>query len=262
MSGFITLHRDIQDHWIFKDPEQFRAWVIMLMAANWEPREVPCGTYVTKCDRGQFIRSQEQLAEMFGWTRSKVQRFLKLLTNANMIRSETAHKANKITVVNYSTYQDMRSNNDQKMINRRSEDDQKMGTENHYNNINHNKPCEEQGPLNDSFFEKKTNEDPVDIQTPDPLNFLAGKLNKFIPRDPEEKRDCLAKWSYVIGEYGLESCEAAYKKAQEQIAKEGKSYVYPEMIAAHARLNQPVEKTDQEKEWEEIPDDIRKQLGL
>jgi len=111
------------------------------MAANWARVEVPCGVHITICERGQCIRSQEQWAEIFGknWNRSKVQRFFKLLQNASMIRTENAHKAIKLTVVNYNAYQDVRSDNAHKMSTKRAQDEHKMSTDNNTNNNNHYK---------------------------------------------------------------------------------------------------------------------------
>jgi len=169
VSGFITLHRDIQRHWIWDDAEHLKAWCAILMACNWEEREVPCGTKVTICERGQCIRSQEQWAKLFGknWDRSKVQRFFKLLKSANMIRTETAHKALKLTVINYSNYQDQRSDNERNLSTKRAQDEQKMSTENNYNHYNKDEEANASSspsPEIEFFINKSCYVPPVDAQ--------------------------------------------------------------------------------------------------
>lgn len=175
MSGFITLNRDIQKHWIHDNADHFMAWCDILMACNWERREIPCGTAVTICERGECIRSQEQWAKLFGknWDRSKVQRFFKLLKSAHMIRTKVAHKALKLTVVNYDAYQDVRSHNERNVSATCAQDERNVSTENHYNNNNHSKQSEQDH--HDFFTEPK---EPIEI---DPSNeWHAVKSNLWI----------------------------------------------------------------------------------
>lgn len=59
--------------------------------------------------RGQFIKTERDLAGDWGWSRSKVTRFLKLLKKCSMIVTKPAPKANRITILNYNELQQMRT---------------------------------------------------------------------------------------------------------------------------------------------------------
>lgn len=110
----------------------------------------------------------------------------------------------------------------------------------------------------DSDFWKKENVT-VDLHAPDPIKFLAGKLNKFVPRETDERTDYYAKWANVLGEFGSEACENAYKEAQQQNAKEDKRFVYPEQVHA---LCASVAVAAQPNNEERIPDELRAKYGM
>ena len=103
--GFIKVHRAIFDHEI-ADNEFCRtaAFLWMIQEAAWQN-----GT--TKV--GEFLTTQRQLAEHFGWTRKKVECFLEWLTSREMIvisRGPTkgpgrGPSPSLITICNYSKYQ-------------------------------------------------------------------------------------------------------------------------------------------------------------
>ena len=106
MSGWICLHRDIVDHWVFQDADKFRAWIDLLMMANWEPKDWCDGFEIIAIARGSFITSQVQLAERWGKSRDWVQRYLKMLMAAEMIAVKSGTRYTHITILNYSRYQD------------------------------------------------------------------------------------------------------------------------------------------------------------
>lgn len=188
MSGFITLNRDIQKHWIYDDAEQFKAWCAILMACNWERREIPNGGQVTVCERGQCIRSLDQWAAIFGktWNKYKVRRFFKLLESASMIRLDKAIKAQRLTVVNYDSYQGERNNNATESVGEtqrwRNDGATEVQQENNYNNINNYNNAN-----NEDLFAPTT--DPVEI---DPANeWHAIKSQQWVSQ--------LKKWGCKIG---------------------------------------------------------------
>lgn len=112
--GGIFLLRKIRLNPLWQDKPftQGQAWVDMLLQANHKDADVLYRHDIYHIKRGQFIRTERDLAGDWGWSRSKVTRFLNLLRRCNMIVTETAPKANLITISNYNELQKLRTNNE------------------------------------------------------------------------------------------------------------------------------------------------------
>jgi len=109
MSGWITLHRQIKDHWVYENPDYFRAWVTMLMEVNYDSHKTLIKSKLLNCERGESLLSHASWAEKFGkgWNRFKVIRFFNLLESDAMIRTKNEHVTTRLIVNNYNTYQDI-----------------------------------------------------------------------------------------------------------------------------------------------------------
>ena len=107
MSGWICLHRDIQQHWLFNfdEPEKFMAWTDLILSANHQDNKFLLKGQVVECKRGQVAMSQVTLSKRWKWSRPKVQRFLEMLKNDAMIDVKGDHLTSIITICNYSIYQ-------------------------------------------------------------------------------------------------------------------------------------------------------------
>ena len=108
MMGWIKLHRTIMKHWVFQDAEYFRAWCIILMQVNHEPKKVLIHGKIYECERGQSLLSLNSWVKEFGvnkWSIQKVRTFFKLLEKDKMINIEGSNKTTRITVCNYDDYQ-------------------------------------------------------------------------------------------------------------------------------------------------------------
>ena len=57
----------------------------------------------------QILRSIRSLAKKWSWSRSKVERFLKLLENRDMIETAGEHCVTRITISNYARYDPRKS---------------------------------------------------------------------------------------------------------------------------------------------------------
>ena len=109
--GWIAIHREIQEHWIWQDPEKLRAWIDLLLMANHEKAEIGLREGMVVVKRGQLITSIGKLAERWKWSKDRVRRFLKVLSDTNMItRVSDTHKTT-ITIVNYDKFQDKPTTN-------------------------------------------------------------------------------------------------------------------------------------------------------
>jgi len=111
--GYIYLMRSLQDHWIWEDKPvaKGQAWVDMLLWASHRDREAPAIEGFVQIKKGEFIRTQRQMGDKWGWSKNKVKRFLEVLQKANMIRLKSGTKTTHVYICQYETYRDMVLNN-------------------------------------------------------------------------------------------------------------------------------------------------------
>lgn len=142
--GAIFLHREITEHWLWKDKpfSKGQAWVDMILLANHTENKVPYNDKVTVISRGEFIRSERFLAMRWGWSKASVHRFLILLKNDSMIDIKSNQKANQISILNYNEYQEMRTKKEPKVNQKRTKSEPVV-------NLNNN---EEECIKNDNIY--------------------------------------------------------------------------------------------------------------
>jgi hypothetical protein len=105
--GWIKLNRKVLDHWIFKDAEYFRAWMVLLLEVNHAEKKTLVKKKLMTCKRGESLKSLNTWAKLFGgWSKSRVNRFFKLLEKANMIELKNETVTTRLTICNYNKYQD------------------------------------------------------------------------------------------------------------------------------------------------------------
>ncbi|NLK37111.1 MAG: hypothetical protein GX299_03390, partial [Epulopiscium sp.] len=109
--GWIKLHRPIQDHWLWEDKpfSKGQAWIDLLILANHADNKFLLGNELILVERGSFITSEYKLSERWGWSKSKVRRFLELLEKDGMIEKKSNQKRTTINIENYSVYQEART---------------------------------------------------------------------------------------------------------------------------------------------------------
>lgn len=137
MAGYIKLYRDIQKHWIWEDKPYSRgqAWTDLLFMANYKPSKFPCGDEIIEVDRGSLVTSELKLMERWGWSKTKLRAFLKLLQNDSMILKKTDRKKTIITIVNYSVYQDSETTEEPIKDQKRTDERPKKDTSNKVNKV-------------------------------------------------------------------------------------------------------------------------------
>ncbi len=109
--GWIKLSRQIQDHWIWRDPEKLKAWLDILLLANHETKKVEMRDGLVSIKRGQFVTSIDKLVERWKWSRNRVYRFLSLLEADGMVQRKANRYRTTLTVVNYGKFQDRQNTN-------------------------------------------------------------------------------------------------------------------------------------------------------
>lgn len=115
MKGYIKLHRDIVDHWLWLDPKHLKAWLYLLCKAAWEPRTIPFNKdEKVTIGRGQILTTIRQLMGQWGYYAQATLDFLNVLEKEGMITRESYAKFSIITIVNYDKYQDENEKSERK----------------------------------------------------------------------------------------------------------------------------------------------------
>lgn len=117
MSGYIKLHRGWRDNPIFKGEfSRADAWVWLLENACWRETKARIKGEIVTLQRGELTFSIRFMADAWGWSKSRVERFLCDLRAESMIETRSkigtsaGHKAGQgqsiLTICNYAKYQD------------------------------------------------------------------------------------------------------------------------------------------------------------
>ena len=116
MSGWIKVHRDIVEHWIWQDEKYFRWWMTILLSVNHETKTFPVNHELYTCNPGESFRSIEAWAGKFGCAKKTVFKFFELLKKDGMIKTKTVGSGNRrkhlLTVMNWQKYQQMETEKD------------------------------------------------------------------------------------------------------------------------------------------------------
>lgn len=106
MSGWIKLHRQIKDNWLWSDSVKFKWWIDILLSANHEDGKLLIKGVLVECKRGQCIKSLDSWAKEWRTTKRTVKRFLETLKSDQMIGLESVKVTTRVTVLQYSLYND------------------------------------------------------------------------------------------------------------------------------------------------------------
>lgn len=106
--GWIKLHRRIRDHFLSKEPRvysKYEAWLYLMMEANHAEGKALIDGRLVVVERGSFITSKLQLADLWQWSRTKVDSYLELLKIEGMLTYKSDNKKTTIFITNYDSYQ-------------------------------------------------------------------------------------------------------------------------------------------------------------
>ena len=76
-----------------------------MLMVNHEDKEIEFNGHVITIHAGQKLTSLAKLAERWGWTRNRVDRFLGTLSETNMVTTNRTPNGTVLTVVNWAVYQ-------------------------------------------------------------------------------------------------------------------------------------------------------------
>ena len=107
-NGFIKLHRQIQDNWLWKSDEPFdkrSAWIDLILMANWEESTHLINGQLVKQRRGEVLTSIGYLAKRWKWSMNKVRRFVEQLTAEGMVRANGTSYGTSLSIEKYAFFQ-------------------------------------------------------------------------------------------------------------------------------------------------------------
>ena len=111
--GWIKLHRQITDTYIWNDPKPFdvrSAWIDLLLMANHEERSFMLRNGQDQVvGMGQLFTSMDSLAKRWHWSRGKVIRYFELLSGQGMCTTSGTTNGTLVTIVNYGRFQNLRT---------------------------------------------------------------------------------------------------------------------------------------------------------
>lgn len=209
MTGWIKLHRNIKDHWVFQDMKYYYWWTTILLSVNHSPSKFPVGDELFDCNSGQSFRSFESWGILLKCSKGTVIKFFNLLEKDNMISMEIVGRGNRrkllLTVVKWSKYQEIKTEVD--VINKPETEpkaDLEMTPNKNVNN-KENEKKEKDNILCDSVFD-----------------FYATTCSGFrqvVDRSDKRKKAILARTK----EHGIETVMAVIKRASASDFLNGKS---------------------------------------
>lgn len=109
VEGWLKLYRSIQNHWLWEDKPFSRgqAFIDLLLMANHKDNKILFNGELIEVKRGSRITSLRQLSDAWGWSTTKVKKFLELLEKENMITVKSDNKKTLVTIENYRVYQEV-----------------------------------------------------------------------------------------------------------------------------------------------------------
>jgi hypothetical protein len=108
MSGWIKLHRSIQNNWLFTEKRKFsklEAWIDIILTCNHSDNKVMIKGKLYDVKRGQSILSLDSWSKRWDWDKSSVRRFFGTLQKEAMIVYTSDNITTHLTVCKYEDYQ-------------------------------------------------------------------------------------------------------------------------------------------------------------
>lgn len=105
--GWIKLYRSMREHYLWNEKpfSRSQAWIDLLLMASHEDNKFLLGASLIEAKAGDIVTSEQKLIERWGWSKTKVRSFLKLLENDQMIIKRSDRKKTTISIVNWGKYQ-------------------------------------------------------------------------------------------------------------------------------------------------------------
>lgn len=105
--GWVAIYRSIMDNPLWEDKPFSRgqAWIDMILLASHKDTEFYFDGDMVSIEKGQIITSKRKLGDRWGWSNSKVNKFLNELEKVGMLSQKSDTKKTTIKIVKYEQYQ-------------------------------------------------------------------------------------------------------------------------------------------------------------
>lgn len=140
--GWVKLHRGIKDSWLWESKtfNNFQAFSDLLMDASHKDRKYMVNGVLVDLKEGQLATSIKSLCDKWGWSNSKVKKFLNNLQKSEYITYKTT---NKYTLIDINKYYEMFEKNIPNDIPNDSEENEDIS---HFDDSENNNIDEENVP--------------------------------------------------------------------------------------------------------------------
>ncbi|WP_239705750.1 MULTISPECIES: DnaD domain protein [unclassified Mammaliicoccus] len=158
MGGWISLHRSIENHWLYEEERKFskfEAWIDLLLMVNHKDNKTVMDGKLITVKRGQRITSLRKLGDRWKWSLTKVDSFLRLLEEDKMIVVKKDTKKTLVTIVNYDVYQNVNLEKRHRKDSEKTEKEHRKDREKTQKKTNNN-DNKENNENNDNKENKKT----------------------------------------------------------------------------------------------------------
>jgi len=110
-NGWIKIHRQIRNHWLWEDPVKLQRWLTVLLEVNFKPGKIVLGNAIITIERGYSANSLRTWAGLFKCGTKAATNFFDLLEKDEMISRKTIgtgkHSTTLIKITNYDDYQSL-----------------------------------------------------------------------------------------------------------------------------------------------------------
>ena len=172
-NGYVKLHRKLLENPIADRPAWAWLWVVLLLKANWEEKEIIWNGEILKLQPGQFVTGRKALSKDTGVRPSTIEDILKYLETRHQIRQQKFNKFRIITIENWKIYQIENEKPDTKSDNQPTTKRQQSDTDKNVKNIKNDKntlvaprATDEINPIIDLFKEVNPSWQRLFAQTP------------------------------------------------------------------------------------------------
>jgi DNA replication protein DnaD len=202
--------------------------VDLLLLANHKDNKTVLGSKIIDVERGSFVTSELKLMDRWGWSKSKVRKFLTLLENDKMIVKKSDSKKTTITIVNYSFYQDKETTEEpQKDHRKTTEEPQKDTNKNDKNDKNDKKDISTYIDTNTDIDTKDINQN-KEVLVPAPYEKIKNLYNEICTSLPKVKAITDARRTHIKARWNqfkqnIEIFEQVFRKVEASDFCKGKN---------------------------------------
>ena len=191
MVGYVKLHRQLLDSFVFANPDTLKVWIWCLLKANhtktFASLKAGNGYTTTEVNEGEFVFGRNASSEKLMMNASKVYRQMQILEEKGNISIKSNNQYSVITILKWGEYQiedkkvnSERTANEQRTNNKRTTGEQPANTykndkneENDKNENNDKKLSKDEIYVNDIFFEEEKTASTESINAEEKIKFAS-----------------------------------------------------------------------------------------